>query len=70
MNGKQAKLLRKMNRADKKSKRLFNAMDHNTKGALRSSVNEYIAYSKAIEAASREVAQASSEPVVVEGGAE
>lgn len=70
MNGKQAKLLRKMNRADKKSKRLFNAMDHQTKGALRASVNDYIAYAKAIEAASADVAAQSSTPVVVADGAE
>lgn len=69
MNGKQAKLLRKMNRADKKSKRLFNAMDHSTKGSLRKSVNDYIAYAKAIETASADVVAQASEPVV-DGGAE
>lgn len=55
MNGKQAKLLRKMNRADKKSKGLFNAMDATTKGSLRKSVNEYIAYAKAIEVTSADL---------------
>ncbi len=69
MNGKQAKLLRKMNRADKKSKRLFNVMDNSTKGSLRKSVNDYIAYAKAIEAASADVVAQASEPVIG-GGAE
>jgi hypothetical protein len=69
MNGKQAKLLRKMSRADKKSKRLFNAMDHSTKGSLRKSVNDYISYVKAIEAASADVVAQTSE-LVVDGGVE
>lgn len=35
MNGKAAKLLRKMKRADHKSKRKFKALPHNLKGKLR-----------------------------------
>lgn len=50
MNGKQSKLLRKINRADKKSKRLFNAMDGKTKGALRDSVMNYMNYGELIKA--------------------
>lgn len=38
MNGKQAKLLRKLGRSDKQAKRLHNALDHKTKGALRNAV--------------------------------
>lgn len=68
MNGKQAKLLRKLGRADSKSKRLFNAMDHKTKGTIRSSVNDYITHAKMIEAASADVVAQASEQV--EGGAE
>lgn len=66
MNGKQTKLLCKMNRSDKASKRLFNAMDHTTKVALRASVNDYIAYAKAIEAASADVVAQASEAVGAE----
>ena len=35
MNGKQAKMLRRMGKGDNISKRLFNKMDATTKGKLR-----------------------------------
>lgn len=35
MRGKAAKLLRKIKRADKKSKRKFKALPHNLKGKMR-----------------------------------
>jgi hypothetical protein len=42
MNGKQAKLLRKLGKDDHKSKRLFNDIPENAKGTLRKNVNDMI----------------------------
>lgn len=41
MNGKAAKLLRKINSADKRGKRTFNSLDHNEKGDFRRMVEEH-----------------------------
>lgn len=47
MNGKQAKLLRKLGRDDKASKRAFHTMDHVTKGTLRTNVTAALAAQEA-----------------------
>jgi lipid II:glycine glycyltransferase (peptidoglycan interpeptide bridge formation enzyme) len=42
MNGKAAKMLRRFRRGDKKSKRLFNSLDRNTKAKIRKLDNENV----------------------------
>lgn len=42
MNGKQAKMLRRMQRSSHDNKRTFHKMDDATKEFLRSSVTEYV----------------------------
>lgn len=42
MNGKQAKMLRRLQRASHDNKRTFHKMDDTTKNFLRSSVTEYV----------------------------
>lgn len=41
MNAKMAKMLRRIERGDNKSKRLFNNLDGAAKGKLRQNVEEY-----------------------------
>lgn len=42
MNGKAKKMLKKMNRSDKKSKRVFNSLTHIQKGKLRKKFNDNV----------------------------
>lgn len=51
MNGKQSKLLRKMGRADKASKREFQKLTANQKGVMREQVTAYLAFQSLLEAA-------------------
>lgn len=41
MNGKMAKMLRRIGREDSKSKAAFNALNADTKGVLRNNVDNY-----------------------------
>lgn len=63
MNGKQAKMLRKLGRDDNKSKALFYAMDAKTKGELRKSVGEMVEYNKAMQVVSANLANIEEQPV-------
>ncbi len=42
MNGKQAKMLRRMQRDSKADKRLFHGMEAKTKGALREAITTHL----------------------------
>ena len=57
MNGKMAKMLRKMGKDDKASKRMFNSFDANTKGALRRAAGAYVASAPTTEAPVEVVAE-------------
>lgn len=65
MNGKQAKMLRRMQRDSKADKRLFNGMDAKTKGALREAITTHMNHMKLAERPSDSTGEIVAEPVQV-----